>query len=169
MAPENGKADSIASTVTEVSERMSLLVREEIELARAEVTQKATSIARGTAAVAAGAVFGVFAIVMVLNALAWGLDAILVNGAGDIWIGFAIVSGVLIALALLAFLFAWRKLSVGAPKPQMAIDEAKKIRETVSAAETARAGETVAAGETATAGENVSADETGSSGSEGAG
>jgi hypothetical protein len=28
--------------------------------------------------------------------------------------------------------FAWRKLKVGAPKPDMAIDEAKKIRATVS-------------------------------------
>ena len=89
-----------------------MLVREEIELAKAEVTEKATSIARGTAAVAAGAVFGVFAIVFVLNTLAWGLDASW-SGAGDIWIGFAIVTGVLLSLALLAFLFAWRKLRVG--------------------------------------------------------
>ena len=58
MPPENGKPDNIATTVTEVSERMSTLVREEIELAKAEITEKVTSIARGTAAVAAGAVFG---------------------------------------------------------------------------------------------------------------
>jgi uncharacterized small protein (DUF1192 family) len=148
MAPENGKPESIAATVTDVSERMSALVREEIELAKAEVTQKATSIARGAAAVAAGAVFGVFAIVFVLNTLAWGLDAILVNGAGDIWVGFAIVTGVLVLLAVLAFLFAWRKLRVGPPKPQMAIDEARKIRGTVSAgSESAPTGsETVSAG-----------------------
>jgi hypothetical protein len=31
-----------------------------------------------------------------------------------------------------SFLFAWRKLRVGAPTPKMAIDEAKKIRETVA-------------------------------------
>jgi uncharacterized small protein (DUF1192 family) len=133
MPPENGKPESIAATVTEVSERMTTLVREEIELAKAEVTQKVSSLARGTAAVAAGAVFGVFAIVFVLNTLAWGLDAILVDGAGDIWIGFAIVTGVLVLLALLAFLFAWRKLRVGSPTPQMAIEEARKIRGTVSA------------------------------------
>jgi uncharacterized small protein (DUF1192 family) len=132
MSPENGKPESIAATVSEVSDRMTTLVREEIELAKAEVTQKASSIARGTAAVAAGAVFGVFAVVFVLNAVAWGLDAILVDGVGDIWIGFAIVSGVLIVLTLLAFVIAWRKLRVGPPKPQMAIEEAKKIRGTVS-------------------------------------
>ena len=36
-------------------------------------------------------------------------------------------------LTIAAFLFAWRKLKVGAPTPEMAIDEAKKIRETVAA------------------------------------
>jgi hypothetical protein len=118
--------------VTEVSERMSLLVREEIELARVEVTQKVTSIARGAVAVAAGAIFGVFGLVVLLEAAAWGLNAVLVRGAGDLWIGFAIVTGVLFVFAMTAFVFAWRKLRVGAPTPQMAIDEAKRIRETVT-------------------------------------
>jgi Putative Actinobacterial Holin-X, holin superfamily III len=147
MANRNGKhPESIAATVTDVSERMSKLVREEIELAKAEVTTKLSSIARGTAAVAAGAVFGVFAVVFLLSTIAWGLDAILVNGAGNIWIGFAIVFGVLSALAIGAFVFAWRKLRVGAPTPKMAIDEAQKIRETVAAGEAVpAAGETVAA------------------------
>lgn len=118
--------------MTQVSERMSLLVREEIELAKAEMMVKVASIARGTAAVAAGAVFGIFALIMALMTLAWGLDAIIGDVAGDIWIGFAITTGVLGILALGSFLFAWRKLRVGAPTPKMAIDEAKKIRETVA-------------------------------------
>jgi hypothetical protein len=37
----------------------------------------------------------------------------------------------LIALTMAAFLFAWRKLRVGAPTPVLAIDEAKKITATV--------------------------------------
>jgi hypothetical protein len=97
------------------------------------MTQKVSSIARGAAAVAAGAVFGVFAIVFLLSTLAWLLNDILVSGAGNIWIGFAIVFGVLSILALGAFLFAWRKLRVGPPTPKLAIEEAKRIRETVAA------------------------------------
>lgn len=112
---------------------MSVLVREEIELAKAEVTTKVSSLLRGVAAVAAGAVFGVFAVIFLLLTLAWVLDAILVSGAGDIWIGFAIVLAVLLVATVGAFLFAWRKLRVGAPTPTMAIDEAKKIRATVGA------------------------------------
>src|SRR5256885_2243052 len=83
-----------------------LLVREEIELAKAEMTVKMTSIARGAAAVAAGAVFGVFMLVLLLEAVAWGIDAILVDGAGSLWIGFAITTGLLAVMAVGAFLFA---------------------------------------------------------------
>ena len=118
--------------MTEVSERMSVLVREEIELAKAEVMVKVMSIARGAVAIAAGAVFGIFAVICALGALAWGLNDVIVSGVGNLWIGFAIVTGVLGMLAVVAFLFAWRKLTVGAPTPKMAIDEAKKIRETVA-------------------------------------
>jgi uncharacterized small protein (DUF1192 family) len=131
LATERDKPDSLAAAVTEVSEKVAVLVRDEIELAKVEVTQKVSSLARGGAAVAAGAVFGVFAVVFLLLTVAWILDAILVSGAGDIWIGFAIVLGVLAAATIGSFLFAWRKLKVGAPTPNMAIDEARKIRATV--------------------------------------
>lgn len=123
--------DNVAAALTEVTEHLSVLVREEVELARAEVTEKVSSLARGAAAVAVGAVFGVFALVFLLLTLAWILDAIFVDGAGDIWVGFAIVFAVLGAVTVGAFLFAWRKLKVGAPKPEMAIEEARKIRATV--------------------------------------
>ena len=120
--------------MTEVSDRVSTLVRDEIDLAKAEVTQKAMSLARGTVAVLAGAVFGVFAIVMGLEAAAWALNAILVPGAGSIWEGFLIVFGVLAVFAVTAFMLAWRAFKRGTPPaPTMAIDEAKRIRETVVA------------------------------------
>ena len=75
MPANNGQPDNIATAVTEVSERMTVLVREEIELAKAEMTQKVTSIARGAAAIAAGAVFGVFAIIFAALTIAWGLNS----------------------------------------------------------------------------------------------
>lgn len=132
MPANGGQQDNIATAVTQVSENLSRLVHDEIELAKAEVTQKISSIARGTAAVAAGAVFGIFVVIFSLITVAWALDAILVRGVPDIWLGFLIVTAVLLFLTMFSFLFAWRKLRVGAPTPTMAIDEAKKIRETVS-------------------------------------
>ena len=132
MPAENGKSENLVGTVTEVSDRISALVREEIELAKAEVTRKATNLFKGTVAVLAGAIFGVFGIVFLLLTIAWVLDALLIPGAGDIWEGFAIVTGGLAVLSVLAFIFASRFLKRGAPPtPTMAIEEAKQIRETV--------------------------------------
>ncbi len=110
---------------------MSLLVREEIELAKAEVGAKVASLSRGAAAVAAGAVFGVFALVFVLLSIAWAIN----SATSSIWLGFVVVMVALLLLTAIAFLFAWRKLKVGAPTPKMAIDEAKKIRTAVSSQE----------------------------------
>lgn len=126
-AEPDERTDSLAAAVTEVSEKLGVLVREEIELAKAEMVEKGSSIARGAAAVAAGAVFGVFALIFVLLTLAWGLNVI----TNSFWIGFAIVMVLLLLMTAGAFLFAWRKLRVGAPTPKMAIDEAKKISVTV--------------------------------------
>jgi protein-S-isoprenylcysteine O-methyltransferase Ste14 len=84
-------------------------------------------MARGAAAVAVGAVFGVFALIFILLTIAWAIN----DASGDLWLGFLIVAVVLVTLAVGAFLFAWRKLKVGAPTPKMAIEEARKIRATV--------------------------------------
>jgi uncharacterized membrane protein YgcG len=127
LAAEPEQSESLAAAVTEVSEKLSVLVREEIELAKAEVSEKVSSLARGAAAVAIGAVFGVFALIFVLLTLAWGFSQIV----GTVWVGFAIVMALLVALTVGALLFAWRKLKVGAPTPKMAISEAKKISATV--------------------------------------
>jgi hypothetical protein len=134
LPADNGQQpDNLAAALAEVTERVTALVHDEIELAKAEVTQKVMGIAAGAAAIAAGAVFGVFAVVFFLLTLAWVFDGIFVSGAGDIWLGFLITFIVLLVLTVGAALFAWRKLKVGAPMPTMAIDEAKKIRTTVSA------------------------------------
>jgi CHASE3 domain sensor protein len=139
LPADNGQPDSIAAAIAEVSESLTKLVQDEIELAKAEVVEKASALARGAAAVAAGAVFGVFAVIFLLLTAAWALDGLLVSGTGKVWLGFLIVLGILLILMVGAFLFAWRKLKVGAPTPKMAIDEAKKIRETVTTS-TSKAG-----------------------------
>ena len=56
--------------ISEVSDRVTTLVREEIELAKAEVTRKATNLAKGSAGVLAGAVFGVYGVLFLLVTIA---------------------------------------------------------------------------------------------------
>ena len=128
MPAEPGEqTDSLAAAVSEVSEKLGVLIREEIELAKAEMSQKASSYARGAAAIAVGAVLGVFALIYVFLTIAWGINEI----TSHLWLGFAVVMVLLVALTFGAFFFAWRKLRVGAPTPKLAIDEAKKISATV--------------------------------------
>jgi hypothetical protein len=127
-ADDPQKTSDLGVAVQQVSEKVSVLVREEIELAKAEVTAKVTSLGKGAAAGVVGAVFGFFWLIFALLTLAWGLNALL----DSIWLGFAIVMVLLLVLTLGAVLFAVRKLKVGAPTPDMAIEEGKKIRATIS-------------------------------------
>ena len=67
----------------------------------------------------------------VLIGLAW-LFAYELFPAGEIFWGYFIVAGLLLVLAALAGLLAFRAVRGGAPPaPTMAIDEARKIREAV--------------------------------------
>jgi uncharacterized membrane protein YqjE len=119
---------SLGEIVNQVSENASLLIREEIELAKAEVEQKVKSIARGAIAGAVAGVFLLFALIYLLEAAAWGLNDIL----DSFWLGFLIVGGALVLFAILGALFAVRSLKSGTPPtPEQAIEEARLIREAI--------------------------------------
>ena len=71
--PRNGgePPQNIAAAVADISERASILVREEIELAKAELTEKTTKIAKGAAVGAIAGIFFVWAVLFLLIGLAW--------------------------------------------------------------------------------------------------
>jgi hypothetical protein len=123
----NGSDKQLGEIVSEVSEKASLLVREEIELAKAEVTAKAKTMARGAGVGVAAGVFLVFAVVTFLHTLAWFINDLL--DFNSVWPGFAITTGILILFAAIAGLLAKKWLSAGPPTPDMAIEEAKITRE----------------------------------------
>lgn len=120
--------------ITEVSEKASLLVREEIELAKAEITARLTKLVKGAVVGIAAGIFAVVGLLYLIEAAAWGVWD--VSGWGDnYWFGFLVVALVLFLLGALAGALAYKALKAGSPPtPEMAIDEAKKIKETVSAA-----------------------------------
>jgi uncharacterized membrane protein YqjE len=117
--------------VLDVSERVSILIREEIELAKAEVTEKVTKLLRGSAVGVAAGIFALLGLAMLMHAIAWLLNDLFFSG--DIWIGFAIEAFAWFVIAAAAGLFAYRALKAGAPPvPEMAIEEAKLTREALS-------------------------------------
>ena len=118
--------ESLGELVTRVSENASGLIREEIELAKAEIEQKIRRIARGAIAGAVAGVFLLFALIYLLQSAAWGLNDVF----NSLWLGFLIVGGALILLGALGALFAVRSLQAGTPPtPDQAIEEARLIRE----------------------------------------
>ena len=127
---ENGRtADkSLGEVVNDVSAKASLLVREEIELAKAEVSEKVSSLAKGGAVASAAGVFAVFGLIYFLVAVALFLDD-LFNVKQAYWVGFLIVFGGLMLLAAIAALLGLRWIKRGSPPaPTMAIQEAKITR-----------------------------------------
>jgi uncharacterized membrane protein YqjE len=128
IPPDENASKSLGEIVSEVSEKASLLVREEIELAKAEVTDKISKLARGAAVAVAAGVFLVFGVTVFFHGLAWFLDDVF-NWEDNIWAGFAVVAGLLFLLAILAGLLAFRLFKKGAPPtPDMAIEEARRTR-----------------------------------------
>ena len=126
--PQQSADKSLGDVVAEVSEKASLLVREEIELAKAEVGDKVSKLAKGAAVAAAAGVFLVFGVTMFFHGLAWFFNDLL-DVTSALWAGFAIVFGILLLLAAIAGLVALRLFKRGAPPtPEMAIEEAKKTR-----------------------------------------
>jgi uncharacterized membrane protein YqjE len=125
----------LGRTVQDVTEKAQLLVREEIELAKAEVSEKVNKLVKGAIVGAVAAVFLIGALLFALHAAAWGIWS-LVSSDGDgrtIWIGFAILTVVLIVLGAIAAFVALRFVKRGSPPtPQMAIEEAQLIKQTVT-------------------------------------
>jgi uncharacterized MAPEG superfamily protein len=125
------QTSDLAKAIQEVSDKASLLVREEIALAKAELTEKVTGLAKGAAVGAAAGVFILAGLIYFLHFIALLIADIL---GSNPWLGYLILSGVLFLFAGIAGFMAARFFKKGTPPtPQMAIEEAQLIRATISA------------------------------------
>jgi len=119
---------TLADLVVEVSENASTLVREEIELAKAEISDKVGKILRGSAVGAAAGVFAFLAVIMIFHGVAWLLGEEVFSG--NIWAGYFVTAGIFLLVSALAGFVAYRALRAGAPPvPEQAIEEAKLTKE----------------------------------------
>ena len=125
---------SIAQAIQEISERAMLLVTEEIELAKAEVSAKIGKLLKGAVVAAAAGFFVIGALIMLLNALAWFLWWVIPWWGNDQYFyGFLMTAGILLLVAGLAAWIAMRAFKAGSPPiPEMAIEEAQLFKETVT-------------------------------------
>jgi hypothetical protein len=127
------QTSELARAIQDVTERAQLLVREEVELAKAEMIEKVTKLIKGAVFGIVAGIFAVFALIYLLNALSWGINDLL-DVSTALWAGFLITAGLILLFGVIAGLLAMRYVKKGTPPtPALAIEEAQLIRGTLSA------------------------------------
>jgi len=127
MRPED-EDRSVGEMVFDVTERVSILVREEIELAKVEVTEKLTNLGKGAGVGIAAGVFVLLALAMFMHAVAWLINDLFFD---NFYAGFFIEALLFLLIAAGSGLFAYRAFQKASPPtPDMAIEEAKEIKAT---------------------------------------
>jgi len=125
-AEEKAERTSLGDLLGEVTRDFSTLMRQEVELAKAELKESATSAGKG-AGLVGGAAYGAMMAVLFLSiALWWGLGHLIDNGWSAVVV--AVIWGV-IALVLYRSGRASLKTVKGAPQT---VDSLKKIPETLT-------------------------------------
>jgi uncharacterized membrane protein YqjE len=118
---ENGQRASLGRAVKEVTERLSSIVRLELQLASLELKRKVTSLGLGIGLGAGALVFGVFMLGFLFATVAAALATFLAT-----WLALLIVTAFLLLLTVILGLLALRAIRRGTPPvPQQAILEAK--------------------------------------------
>jgi hypothetical protein len=127
------QSSELARAIQDVTQRTELLVREEIALAKAEMTEKVTKLVKGAVFGLVAGVFAIGALIYLLHSLSWGIWELIGVGEGP-WLGFLITGVLILILGAIAGLIAMRFIKKGSPPtPQMAIEEAQLIKGTLTA------------------------------------
>jgi uncharacterized membrane protein YqjE len=126
VPPPGSEAEkkSVADLVFDVSTGTSSLIREEFELAKAEVTEKVSKLLRGSVIGIAAGTFAFLALILIMEGIAWLLNEEVFDG--KTWPGFFIEAAIFLLVAAVAGLIAYKAVKAGSPPvPAQAIEEAK--------------------------------------------
>jgi uncharacterized membrane protein YqjE len=125
--PQDSDSRSVGELVFDVTERASSLVREEIELAKTEVSEKVGSILRGSVVGLVAGTFAFLALILAMHGVAWLINDLFFDD--EAWPGYFIEAAFFLLIAAGAGLFAYRAVQAGAPPvPEQAIAEAKRTK-----------------------------------------
>jgi len=130
MSEQN--SSELARAIQDVTERAELLVREEVALAKAEMTDKVTQLLKGAVFGIVAGVFAVFSLIYLLHSLSWGIWDVIDDG-DNFWLGYLITGVLILVVGLLAGLLGMRFIKKGSPPtPKLAIEEAQLIKGTLT-------------------------------------
>ena len=119
-----------------------LLIRDEIELAKAEITEKAQRLPRGGVVGIVAGTFAFLGLILLMHSIAWLLNDLFF---GDhFWVGFLIEAVAFARTAAIAGYVAHHAVQKGSPPtPDLAIEEGRRIKQTLEAGTTPAAKEPV--------------------------
>jgi uncharacterized membrane protein YqjE len=118
-------AKGLGSAVKEVAERVSAIVRLELELASMEIQRKIKSLGFGIAFAAGAALFLVFMVGFAYATIAAALATVMPT-----WAALLVVTGILLLKAAVCGVLAVNRIRKGTPPvPEQAIREAKLTTE----------------------------------------
>jgi uncharacterized membrane protein YqjE len=124
--PPSTADKQLADIVGEVTSKATLLVQEEIALAKAEVSEKVSRIVKGIVCFALAGFLALLMLIFVFHTLSYGFADWL---GVKTWVGYGITTFLLLVLTGIAALIGVRMFKKGAPPtPQMAIEEAQKTK-----------------------------------------
>ena len=126
VRPPTSADKQLGEIVSDVTQKASLLVREEIELAKAEIALKTSRIVKGVIFFSAAGFFALMMLVFLLHTLSWGFAEWL-----DLktWVGFGVTTVLLLVITVVAALIGLRMFKKGAPPtPDLAIEEAQATK-----------------------------------------
>jgi uncharacterized membrane protein YqjE len=131
---------SVGEMVFDVSERVSTLIRDEIELAKAEISEEVQWLLRGGVVGIVAGTFAFLGLILLMHSIAWLLNDLFF---GDhFWIGFLIEAVVFFVTAAIAGYVAYDAVQKGSPPtPELAIEEGRRIKQTLEAGTTPAAKE----------------------------
>ena len=125
--PPGGGEKSLGEIVADVTSKLQLLIREEIELAKAEVSTKAKKLGTGIGMASAALVTLLFFSIFFFIGLAELLNDLFWDDYP--WAGYGVVAAFFLILTILLVVIGLRLIKKGSPPaPEMAIEEAKATR-----------------------------------------
>ena len=113
---------SVGQLLGEVSKDLSTLMRQELELAKAELKVEAKKAGQGAGMFGAAGFAGYMVLVFLSLALMWGLAAVMAVG----WAGL-IVAAVWAVIGAVAFVMGRKKFQQLHPKPERTVDTLQQV------------------------------------------
>ena len=117
----SGTERTIGQLVADATHDLEGIVRGEIALAKAEVTDGAKVLGKGAGLLAGAAFLVLMGVVFLLHSAAWGLSTWL-----PVWAGYLIVAVVVLIIAAILALLGKKALETARPAPERAIDQAQQ-------------------------------------------